>query len=92
MSTSTHPFASSAGFLRALRQHSRRVLVPAVSFATLVAVYAAVKSDTWEATQPLVFRNEAAGNQEALGKFRKDARRALADRPELLAVLGLESA
>ena len=38
--------------------------------AALASVYAAVRPDTWEATQPVVFRNDAAGNQEALGKFR----------------------
>jgi polysaccharide biosynthesis transport protein len=70
MSSATHPFASPADFIRALVQHPRRVLLPAVVIAGLVGVYAAVKPDVWEATQPFVLRNEAAGNQESLGKFR----------------------
>ena len=70
MSSATHPFASPAEFIRALVQHPRRVLLPAAVIAALVGVYAAVKPDVWEATQPFVLRNEAAGNQESLGKFR----------------------
>ncbi len=70
MSAATHPFASPREFVRAVRLYPRRVLVPAVIVATLVGFYAAVRPDTWEATQPLAFRNDAAGNNESLGKFR----------------------
>ena len=70
MASSIHPFASPAEFARAVRRHAGRVLVPTLVIGTLVGVYAFVKPDTWEATQPLAFRNDAAGNIESLGKFK----------------------
>lgn len=50
--------------------HRRRCLLPALAIGLLAVVYAAVRRDTWEATQSLVVRNEAAGNLSEPGRFR----------------------
>ncbi|MBL8827626.1 MAG: hypothetical protein JNM18_11670 [Planctomycetaceae bacterium] len=47
-----------------------RWLIPAVIVASAATVFALVKPDTWEASQQLVVRNEAAHNQDGPGKFR----------------------
>ncbi|HEV3340322.1 MAG TPA: hypothetical protein VG125_08190 [Pirellulales bacterium] len=45
-------------------------LLPAATVGLLAVVYAAVRRDTWEASQSLVVRNEAAGNLGEPGRFR----------------------
>lgn len=57
-------------FARLLLTHRRRWLTPALAVAGLTLVYAALRSDTWEAAQSIVVRNEAAGNLTEPGKFR----------------------
>ncbi|HVA51084.1 MAG TPA: hypothetical protein VNH11_32385 [Pirellulales bacterium] len=52
--------------------HRRRWLPPAAGVAFLALVFAAVRQDTWEASQSLVVRNEAAGNLAEPGRFRAD--------------------
>jgi len=56
-------------FARILTVHAKRWLVPAAVVAALVAVYAVLRPDTWEASQALIVRNKAANNQQGPGKF-----------------------
>lgn len=62
-------------FVRLLTQHRRRLFVTAAVVAFAVAVFAVVRPNTWEASQALIIRNEAAVRtaQERPGRF---------DRPE----------
>jgi succinoglycan biosynthesis transport protein ExoP len=45
-------------------------LLPAAAVSLLALAYAALRRDTWEASQSLVVRNEAAGNTGEPGRFR----------------------
>lgn len=54
-----------------MRSHRNLWLIPALVVFGLVTVYALFRSDTWEATQALIVRNEASGNTEAPGRFRQ---------------------
>lgn len=47
-----------------------RWFVPAVVVAAAAVAFALTKADSWEASQQLVVRNEAAGNTDGPGKFR----------------------
>ena len=62
-------------FVRLMTQHRRRLLVTAGVVAFAVTVFAVVRPNTWEASQALIIRNEAAVRtaQERPGRF---------DRPE----------
>jgi uncharacterized protein involved in exopolysaccharide biosynthesis len=62
-------------FVQLLLQHRRRLWTTAAVVAGAVALFALVRPNTWEASQALIIRNEAAarGAQERPGKF---------DRPE----------
>lgn len=51
-------------------QYRNRWLLPAAAVSSLALFYAVFRSDTWEASQSLVVRNEAAGNLSEPGKFR----------------------
>jgi uncharacterized protein involved in exopolysaccharide biosynthesis len=55
--------------LALLASYRRRWLVPAAALTALAVLYAMVRPGVWEASQALVLRNEAAGNEEAVGKF-----------------------
>jgi polysaccharide biosynthesis transport protein len=55
--------------LHLLRVHVKRWLLPAVVIAVAVAVYAAVHTPTWEASQALIIRNEASNAERSPGKF-----------------------
>lgn len=57
--------------LRILRQYPRRWMVPAVAVAVLAVVYAATYHRSWEATQALIVRDEAANNADGPGRFRQ---------------------
>ncbi|MFZ5829511.1 MAG: hypothetical protein ACOY3P_05465 [Planctomycetota bacterium] len=59
--------------VRTLRVYWRRWLVPAALVATAGVAYAVLHSDTWEASQSLIVRNEAATatRDTAPGKFRQ---------------------
>ena len=52
-----------------LKAHWRRWLAPAAALGLVAAAYAAVSRPTWQASQALIIRAEAAANDAALGKF-----------------------
>ncbi len=54
---------------RLLLTHAPRWAVPALLVAVVAIVYAAVRRPTWEASQAMILRNEATGNDDAPGKF-----------------------
>lgn len=56
--------------VRLVLHYRHRWLLPTLALSSLALVYAVVRSDTWEASQSLVVRNEAAGNLGEPGKFR----------------------
>jgi polysaccharide biosynthesis transport protein len=69
MNSTTHPVASPAQLLSVMLRYPRRWLIPAVVVAAAGGAYALLRPATWEASQALVIRNDAANNQESLGKF-----------------------
>jgi polysaccharide biosynthesis transport protein len=56
--------------VRFVIDHRQRWLLPAAVISLLAIAFAAVRRDTWEASQSLVVRNEAAGNLGEPGRFR----------------------
>jgi succinoglycan biosynthesis transport protein ExoP len=54
---------------RLMKEYRARWVVPTVAFAAVALLYALFKSDTWEAAQALVVRNEAHGPTDRPGKF-----------------------
>jgi uncharacterized protein involved in exopolysaccharide biosynthesis len=52
-----------------LRQCPKRWLVPALAVAALAGMYAVVRPNTWEASQALILRNEAANSPDVPGRF-----------------------
>ena len=58
-----------ADLVRLLIAYPLRWLVPAVLVVLAAGGYAVLRPDTWEASQALIIRNEAAGNSDVLGKF-----------------------
>lgn len=60
---------SAKQFARILVVHPKRWLVPTLVVGLLAAAYAVVRPPTWEASQALIVRNEAANNQQGPGKF-----------------------
>jgi uncharacterized protein involved in exopolysaccharide biosynthesis len=56
--------------LHLLKVHSWRWLVPTFVVAALATGYALMRPPTWEASQALIVRDEAANNQQGPGKFR----------------------
>jgi uncharacterized protein involved in exopolysaccharide biosynthesis len=61
--------ASPRQVVSMLRDNPRRWVIPTVVLAALAGVYAAVRPDTWEASQALVVRNEATADRGAPGRF-----------------------
>ena len=61
---------SPANLLSFIVSNRRRWLPPAVAVAVVGLLLAGLKCDTWEASQSLVVRNEAAGNLSEPGRFR----------------------
>jgi uncharacterized protein involved in exopolysaccharide biosynthesis len=55
--------------LRVFRDHPKRWLIPAFVATALAGAYALVRPATWEASQALIVRNEAASSQDAPGRF-----------------------
>jgi uncharacterized protein involved in exopolysaccharide biosynthesis len=53
-----------------LKRYPRRWLVPAVAVILAATVYALVRPPTWEASQALIVRNEAAHSEQGPGKFK----------------------
>lgn len=68
-----HPASASiptpSQFLTFLVKHPKRWLLPALGMGMLASLYALVRPNTWEATQALILRNEAATAPETPGKF-----------------------
>lgn len=64
----THPL-SPLDALHLMNRYRSRWIYPTVLFTAAALVYALVKSDTWEASQALVVRNEAHGPTDRPGKF-----------------------
>lgn len=65
----TRPSSSADLFFAQLLAAPRRWLIPALVVAGAGCLYAAFGPATWEASQALIVRNEAAANQGAPGKF-----------------------
>jgi uncharacterized protein involved in exopolysaccharide biosynthesis len=55
--------------LALLLRHPVRWLLPTLLIGGLVGLYAMIRPPTWEASQTLIIRNEAANNQAPPGKF-----------------------
>lgn len=62
---------SPEAILRVLTRYRRRWIVPVVAVTLAALVYAIVRPDTWQASQALLVRNEAAGGLGEAGKFRQ---------------------
>ena len=69
MSPAPKPIADPAELISLFRKYPRRWLVPAAVIAVAAAMYAFLWPSTWEATQALIIRNEAANNDQPMGKF-----------------------
>jgi uncharacterized protein involved in exopolysaccharide biosynthesis len=69
MYAASPPVFSLREISRILVVHAKRWLVPTAAIGLLAVVYAAVRQPTWEASQALIVRNEAASSQQGLGKF-----------------------
>ncbi|MGA2797866.1 MAG: Wzz/FepE/Etk N-terminal domain-containing protein [Thermoguttaceae bacterium] len=69
MNTSQHSLESPKEFIRILAIRWRLWFVPALLVGLGAAIYALTYSDTWEASQALIVRNEAVNNDRGLGKF-----------------------
>ncbi len=63
------PSLDPKAVLRILVTHTRLWLIPTVVVGLLAVAYAVVRPDTWEASQALIVRNEAANNGDQPGKF-----------------------
>jgi len=71
MNPPPHLTLSPRHIIHLLATHHKRWLLPAVVVAALVAIYAVLTPATWEASQALIVRNDAANNETALGKFKQ---------------------
>ncbi len=69
MNSTQQPIPSPREVVHILAVHRKRWLVPAAVVGTLVLLYAVFRPATWEASQGLIVRNEAANNQVGPGKF-----------------------
>ena len=69
MSPAPPPIPSPGQLASILKRYPRRWLVPAVAIALVTTVYAVVRPPTWEASQALIVRNEAAHSEQGPGKF-----------------------
>ena len=69
MNNSQHSLISPKEFIRILAIRWRLWFVPALVVGLGAAIYAFTYSDTWEASQALIIRNEAVNNDRAPGKF-----------------------
>ena len=66
------PAVSPAWILRGLFRYPFRWLLPTVLVASAAGAYARFRPDTWQASQPVMVRNEAVANWEGPGKFRQE--------------------
>ncbi len=70
MSSETPLIATPRQFVSLLAKHPRRWLAPALVVGLAATVYAVMRPATWEASQALIVRNEAAGSEARPGEFR----------------------
>ncbi|HLA85536.1 MAG TPA: hypothetical protein VJL29_12135 [Thermoguttaceae bacterium] len=68
MNTS-HPLVGLLQLLRAAREYPRRWAAPAAAVAIAALLFAVFRPATWEASQALIIRNEATGEQAEPGDF-----------------------
>jgi uncharacterized protein involved in exopolysaccharide biosynthesis len=71
MTRHTQSTITPADVLRILKTHRLHWIVPFVAVTLLAGCYAVVRPRTWEASQALVIRNEAAGDSERPGHFKQ---------------------
>jgi len=69
MSNTPQTVSNPSDVARLLVAYRKRWLLPAAAVAGVVAIYAAARPATWEASQTLIVRNEAANNDLGPGKF-----------------------
>ena len=69
MNPAQQPALSPREVCRILVVHAKCWLVPTVALGLIAAVYAAVRPPTWQASQALIVRNEAANSRDEPGKF-----------------------
>ena len=69
MSFSQSTIPSPQQVFQLLRKHIALWLLPAVSIAAIVGIYAVAHESTWEAAQALIVRNEAFNAAAEPGKF-----------------------
>ncbi len=71
MNADKSPLPSPQEVVRLLAVHRSRWLAPAALVAIVAAVYALASQPTWQASQALILRNEAAAGESGLGKFNR---------------------
>jgi len=71
MNRTNQTMLTPADMLRILRENPRRWIIPTMALTLVAAVFAAVRPRTWEASQALIVRDEAANNAERPGKFKE---------------------
>jgi succinoglycan biosynthesis transport protein ExoP len=69
MNNSQHLPISPKEFIRVLAVRWRLWVLPALVISLGTAIFALTHNDTWEASQALIVRNEAANNEHGPGKF-----------------------
>jgi polysaccharide biosynthesis transport protein len=69
MNEQHHSIISPKEFARILTARWKLWLVPALIIGAITTIYAFARRDTWEASQALIVRNEAANNDRGPGKF-----------------------
>ena len=69
MSPSAQSIIGPAQLVSLLWSYPKRWILPAVVLGVLAGLYALARPATWEASQTLIIRNEAANNQQSPGKF-----------------------
>lgn len=69
MNPTLQPIVSPRHVIHLLVSHPKRWLLPAVVIGLLAGAYALVRPATWEASQALIIRNEAANKEGTPGKF-----------------------
>lgn len=69
MSHESHNYFSPNDLIRILLDRPRRWIIPTVAMTVLACGYALVRSNTWEASQALIIREEANTEQRRPGSF-----------------------
>ena len=69
MNSTSQAVASPKQLVTLAIHHPKRWLIPAMVTLAATGVFALIHHAPWEASQALVLRNDAATNQETLGKF-----------------------